>query len=149
MTSTEFIEAVRARLDIGDRQVRFDNHSRFDDRYDTVFIHYFNLPAGLGGAGGGAESENNRVMLAVNGFGRGKDEPAPGKVKVGLSICNLTNPHSSPGANYRERRWTMRAKTGTPEAIAAYVAAFLNKTAAEVPPHLTHTLRVHRAKGEV
>lgn len=148
MTSAEFIEAVRERLDIGDRQVRFDNRG-FLDRHETVFIHYFNLPVGIGGAGGGAEAENNRVMLAVTGFGRRENEPAPGKVKVGLSVCSLTNPHASPGANYRERRWTLRGKSGAPEAIARYVAEFLNKTAAEVPPHFTHTLRVHRPKGEV
>lgn len=148
MTSTEFIEAVRARLDIGDRQVRFDNHNRFSDRYGTtVFIHYFNLPHGIGGAGGGAEAENNRMLLAVNGFGRGLHDPAPGKVKVGLSVCSLSNPHAPPGADYKARRWTLRAKSGAPEAIATYVAEFLNKTAAEVPPRLTHT-RGHRAEWE-
>ncbi len=54
MTSSEFVEAVRERLQIGDRQVRFDPHSRFDDSWDTVYIHYWNLPHGIGGAGGGA-----------------------------------------------------------------------------------------------
>jgi hypothetical protein len=138
MTSDEFIEAVRSRLDIGDRQIRFDNVNRYmtPNRYDTIFIHYFNLPEGIGDAGGGAERENNRLMLAVNGFGRGQSEPAPGKVKVSTSVCHLGDPHES-------RKLALRGKTASPEKMVEYVVNYLNKVARDVPPRLTHTRGVH------
>ena len=139
MTSTEFIAELRDLLHIGDRQVRMDNHNRFNDRYDTVFVHYFNLPEGIGDAGGGAERENNRMLFAINGFGRGvNDLPPSGKIKIETSASSLSNPDAPPG-DWRAARWQLRAKTGKSEAIAKYLADFLNKTAAKVPPNFTHT----------
>lgn len=137
MTSAEFMEYLQDLLEIGDRQVRMDN--RGYSHHDTsVFVHYYNLPHGVGGAGGGAEGENNRLMLVVRGFGRAPDD-ATDKVKVETSVSALKNPHAPPGSGWREQRWTLRAKTGKPEAIAEYIAKFLNKTADEVPPNFTHT----------
>ncbi len=122
--SKPFISLVESLLDIGDRQVRFDKG------YHSVFIHYYNLSHGIGRAGGGAEFENNRVMIIVKGFGKEEDDlPPTGKVKFEVSVWAL------------DRKLSPRGKSGTPEKIAEYVASVLNKISKEIPPHYTHTGR--------
>lgn len=93
MGSAEFTDYLRSLLEIGDRQVRFDPASRFAPahrRFEDLYVHFVNLPEGLGGAGG-AEAENNRMMFIVHGFG-GESPSAPppsGKVKVKMSVSAL------------------------------------------------------------
>jgi hypothetical protein len=138
-TPAEFEQMVRGQLRIGDRQIRF--HASNASAYDlhsggptTIFVDFFNLPEGVGGAGGGAERENNRLHFLVK-FGPrhagryGEKAIAEGKASVEL------------GASALPREYTLRKKTGTPEAIARYLADFLNKVVAEVPPKFTHTRR--------
>ena len=68
--SEEFIKMVESHLNLQGRQVHFENRSRLaGDRYDTVFVNFYNLPTGRGG-GGGAEAENNRMSFVIEGFGR-------------------------------------------------------------------------------
>ena len=130
--SQDFIDMLHKYLDIGDRRIITRNlHTLGGKRYDSVYINFYNLPEGLGGAGGGAEGENNRMSFWVEGFD--KDDPhAPpptGKVKVKLSNSALP------------RSYNLRAKTAEPEKIAKYVAEFLNKVVREVPPKFTHTVK--------
>lgn len=113
----------------GDRQVKTKNESHLGGtRYDSVFVNFVNLPKGYGHGGGGAEGENNRMTFWVEGFGRDSpDAPPPtGKVKVEMRTSAMP------------RALNMRAKTGTPEKIAEYLASYLNKIAAEVEPRYTH-----------
>lgn len=133
--SAGFVEHLQSLLNIGDRQISFSNRNRFAPAhraYEMLYINFINLPQGIGGAGGGAEAENNRTMLTVDGFGgESPNAPAPtGKVKVKLSMST-----SMPLAERKK----FRAKTGTPERIAEYTADFLNKIVQEIPPHFTHT----------
>jgi hypothetical protein len=96
--------------------------------FDAIFFNFYNLPKDV--VAGGAEAQNNRMMFEVSGFDRkDKQAPAPGKVKVEMSVSALPREHK------------LRAKSGTPEIIAKYLADFINKVAKEVPPNFTHTKR--------
>jgi hypothetical protein len=135
--SADFVENVKRQLQIGDRQIHFDNYNQFSKTYDSVAIEYVNLPKGVGSAGGGAERLNNRLLIAVRGFGRqGPHEPAP-KGKVSLETMT-TSLHKGAGFS-RADRVAVRGKTATPKQMARYVADSLNKIAREVPPRYTHT----------
>jgi hypothetical protein len=69
--SEEFIKMVESHLNLQGRQVHFENRSRLaGDRYDTVFVNFYNLPTGRGG-GGGAEAENNRMSFCDRRFRQG------------------------------------------------------------------------------
>lgn len=129
--SDDFIEAVKSQLKIKDRRVRFNNKSTLGGlSYADVIINYINLPTGVGSAGGGAEAENNRMLFFVEGFGKETPHTPPprGKVRIRQEINMVT-----------DRSKNLRAKTGTPEQIAKYLADYLNKIAAEVEPRFTHT----------
>lgn len=132
MGSGPFTQDLLSLLEIGDRQVRIRKGG-----HDTVFVNFINLPQGVGGAGGGAEAENNRVMFMVSGFGRESEvaPPPTGKVKVEMRVSALP------------RSYNLRAKTGTPSAIARYLADHLKRVASEVPPHFTHTARENPGKA--
>ncbi len=93
----------------------------------TVYINFINLPEGVGGAGGGAEAENNRMMFSVGDFTKEGGPPPSGKVKVEMKLSMLP------------REYKLRAKSGPPQAAAKYLADFINKVVKEVPPHFTHT----------
>ena len=108
---------VRKHLDVGNRQVIFRPQALGGG---GVNITYINLPEGVGGAGGGAEAMNNRFLLTV-------DPAGPGKVKVETLV------------NSFDRKWRMRARTGTEEKVGKAIAMHLNKIAKEVPPKFTHT----------
>lgn len=130
--SAGFIEAVQAQLHIGDRQITFKNRSTLGGvKYDYAAVNFINLPHGVGGAGGGAEAENNRQLFWIEGFGKETPRsPAPtGKISLKQSINNLGREHS------------LRGKTGTPAQVAKYLADYLNKIAREVEPNFTHTRR--------
>ncbi len=127
--SEDFIKLLESLLRLDGRQVRLINKSTLGGlSYADVYVNFINLPAGIGGAGGGAEAENNRMSFWVRGFG--KDDPhAPppsGKVKVEHHTSALP------------REYRLRAKTGTPSQIAKYLADFLNRVVKEVEPRFTH-----------
>ncbi len=116
-TQDAFIRALDRGLGAArERQIRYRPGQ------GTLYVNFYNLPAGVGSAGGGAEAENNRLMIAVH-------EQPGGNVRA--ELVNSVFP----------REYRLRAKAGTVEKIAAYVADYLNKIAREIPPHFTHTRR--------
>ncbi len=132
MGAQEFVAALREHLKLQGRQahIRVTPSWGISDRgAESVYVNFFNLPEGVGGAGGGAEAENNRASFWVRGFGVA-GAPAPsGKVRVELSNSVFTPAHK------------LRAKSAAPGVIAKYLADHINKIVAEVPPHFTHTSR--------
>lgn len=117
-----FEEELRKHVKLDGRQLKFVPKSSMSD---TLFINFYNLPQGVGGAGGGAEAENNRMMFMVEGFP--KDGSPATKVKVEMRVSALPREHK------------LRAKSGPPAAIAKYLADFISKTVKEVEPKFTHT----------
>ena len=97
----------------------------------TVFVHYYNLPEARHAErrGGGAESENNRMMFSVSGFGATEDAEVS-KVKITHVVFSLAG-SSSP-------THSLRGKTASPEKIAQYLADYLNQIAEKIPPNYTH-----------
>jgi len=95
---------------------------------DAVYVNFINLPLGTGD-GSGAEAENNRMSFWIHGFDKHDANAPPASGKVKIDMANSALP----------RAYKLRAKTGTPDQIAAYLVAFLSKVVAEVPPHFTHT----------
>ena len=126
--SQPFAERLHALLKerVSDRNVRV----RDSKNTGSVYVNFVNLPEGVGGEGGGAEAENNRTSFWIEGFDR-KDPQAPPKGKLKIEQANSVFGRSR----------NMRAKTGTPDAIAGYLADYLAKIVAEVPPNFTHTKR--------
>jgi hypothetical protein len=125
--SEEFIKAVESHLNLQGRQIRFDNESRLaGNRYDSVFVNFYNLPTGHGRGGGGAEAENNRMSFVIEGFGKETPHSPPpiGKVKIEMRVSALP------------REYRLRGKTGTPAQVAKYLADFLNNVVKNVEPKL-------------
>jgi len=92
-----------------------------------LFVNFYNIPV-RSEPRARAELENNRMMFTVSGFGSGQSDPPPsGKVKIEQTMSALP------------REYRLRQKTGTPEQIALYLADFLNKISAQVPPKYTHS----------
>lgn len=123
----DFKAALMAAVHLDGRQLIFRGNSLGPSA--TLYMDFINLPSGVGGAGGGAEAENNRMMFSVDGFDR-KDNDAPppsGKLKVEMRLSTLPREHK------------LRAKSGTPAQVAKYLADFINKVVKEVPPRFTHT----------
>lgn len=126
--SEEFVKALESQLKLEDRHISISNKSTLGGTsYASVTIHFINLPTRVPGRG--AEAENNRVTLMVEGFGKETPNTPPptGKVKVKMLVSALP------------REYNLRAKTGTPSQVAKYVADFLNKVVKEVEPRFTHT----------
>lgn len=88
---------------------------------NSLYVTLINLPTGVGGAGGGAEAENNRMSFMI------RFEPDHSKAKIEQSVSALP------------REYKLRAKTAPPAAIAKYLGDFLSKVTKEVEPRLTHT----------
>jgi len=128
MGAPAFRDELLKRLEIGDRQAHVRaGVSWGPGKEGDVYINFINLPRGIGGAGGGAEAENNRASFWIRGFGR-EDAPSPsGKLKIEMANSALP------------RTYKLRAKTAAPGVIAKYIADFLVKIAREVPPKFTHT----------
>jgi hypothetical protein len=83
--------------------------------------------------GGGAESHNNMSQFFVNGFGTSSSDPVS-KVQVEMLVNGI---HS--GFPSRENRApNLRKKSGPPEKVAAYLAAYINDVAASFAPQFTH-----------
>jgi len=136
LSSNGFVKEFESHLSVGDRHVGFKQTSIPNGLggSDTIYIYYYNLPKHI--SVNGAEGMNNRVLLKVEGFHKtDKDAPVPlGKVKAELLSTALP------------REFRMRAKSGSPEAIAKYVATYLNTIAAKVEPNFTHTPPEGRSK---
>jgi len=106
--------------------------------YESVYVNFVNLPEGAGGGGGGAEAENNRMSFWIHGFYGAEPHASPPSGKVKIEHANSALP----------REYRLRGKTGKPEVIAKYLADFLNRVVAEVPPRWTHTSPTGAAKHE-
>jgi len=98
-----------------------------------VRVYFINLPAGIGGAGGGAEEFNNRALFSVSGFPR-DPSLAAAKVKIEQSQSVFQRSHRTgvPSVPFR-------AKSGPPGVIARYLAEYMADVVVHVPPHFTHT----------
>lgn len=104
-----FSDYLTQLLDIRDRQIFMK-----EGVTGTFYVQFYNVPKRISD---GAERENNRLMLTVEQV-RGKST-----VKVDLVVRGPAF-----GTAFK-----LRSKTGEPEAIAKYVAAFLNRAAKEEP----------------
>ena len=108
---------------------RFSSSRGFTTRpfQSAIYVNFINLPEERHRQkwGGGAESENNRMMFSIHGFG--EDETVSvDKVKIEHPVCGITS------------RPSLRGKTASPEKIAEYLAGYINKVAETVPPNFTH-----------
>ena len=75
--------------------------------------------------GGGAESENNRMLFWISGFNEDPSDPVD-KIKIEQSVNSIRGTRN------------LRAKTASPDKIAIYLAKYINEIAESVPPNLTH-----------
>jgi hypothetical protein len=75
--------------------------------------------------GGGAESENNRMLFWISGFNEEPSDPVD-KIKIEQSVNSIRGARN------------LRAKTASPDRIAIYLAKHINEIAESVPPNLTH-----------
>lgn len=137
MSATAFIELISS-LQPADRQtrIRFDPSLAGERGGGSVYVNFINLPPGIGGAGGGAEAENNRASFHVRGFAHDPTIPVS-KVKVEQSN------------NVFRRTVPFRARTGSPEVVARHISAYLANVVATVPPHFTHTARAVSETGKI
>lgn len=121
LTSTDFVKLLESKVKIGDKVLDTDNYNQFDKSYSTVYVSFFNVPKAKAS---GATGMNNRFQFKVDGFGKGENDPPPrGKVKVEATSRALV---------FQDHK--LRAKSGTPEAIATYLAGFINTVSKEVEP---------------
>jgi hypothetical protein len=119
MGSKEFVKEVERLTNLNGKWMKLDNYNKFNQRYDHVIITFINVPGG----GQGAQAMNNRYQITVDGFGAGEDDPPPkGKVKA----AELSGAYFAKQQGLKK----MRAKTGTPDKIAKYVADYISKLAA-------------------
>ncbi len=133
MSADDFVALLQS-LAPPDRQTtaRFQPSLAGERGGGSVYVNFVNLPPGGGHGGGGAEAENNRASFSVEGFAHDPAVPAA-KVKVDQSV------------NTFHRAWQgapavpFRAKSGSPDAVARYLADYLKKIVAAVPPRFTHT----------
>lgn len=112
MGSDDFVAAVRAKASLGQGYLVTKTMSRIGGtRYDMATIAFYNVSKELGKGGGGAVAMNNRLLMFVEGFGTGENEPSPtGKVKFDIGAAELLS------------RPLPRRKTATPERMVDYVA---------------------------
>lgn len=131
MNAQAFADTLRGLLQLQGRHagIRVTGLRLVANQPDDVYVNFINLPEGVGKAGGGAEAENNRASFWVRGFGVHGAPSATGKVKVEMANSVFRSKGIAP----------MRAKTASPSVIAKYLADYINKIVAEVPPHFTHT----------
>lgn len=117
----DFLEKAK-KLDVGDRTIGADEGAVLAGRHSIAFVHFYNVPKEKSR---GATGENNRMLFSIEGFDKtDPNAPAPGKVKIEQRV------------NALDRKWTLRAKTATPQAILDYLGTFLKKVVAEVEPKI-------------
>jgi hypothetical protein len=137
MSAAAFVDALREHLQIGDRYISSRVESSWGPRKDEeVYVNFVNLPIAVvqRREGGGAEAENNRASFWIRGFGTA-GAPAS-RVKIECSNSVFSPAHK------------LRAKTGSPAAVAKYLAEFLNRIARDVPPRFTHTTVSEARRGK-
>ena len=133
LDAAEFCALVKSMVDLHGKYMSCSHGGM--GSHSQVFVDFVNLPVERvrEKRGGGAEASNNRFLAVVDGFARQLGEPPPaGKVKAKTRISL----YGAPPALSK-----FRAKTGTPEAVAKYVAAHISKMTAEVPSQFTHANR--------
>ena len=96
--------------------------------HGSVFVTFINLPYARfkERRGGGAESENNRVLFSVQGFDSNPGTPVA-KVTVETRVNNVVS---------RDQR--LRKKTAAPAKIAEYLAKYIGEVASSTSPNFTH-----------
>lgn len=141
MTAEEFMALVKSEADVRDRGLRMS----FSPRSGQLFVNYYNLPEDIIARreGGGAEAENNRFMFVVAGFSEGRTGAGQG---VPIAATKVKLEHTINSGNHAYR---LRGKTGSPEQVARYLAAFLTKIATEVEPRYTHTREPNARRRKV
>ena len=145
MNALEFTAALEAGLSplvSGERTViaRFKSSRGYTNRplQSSIAVNFINLPEARHAQrrGGGAESENNRMLFMIDGFGEDESESVE-KVVIEQRVNGLGDPWGIGGERI-SRPKPLRKKTARPEKIAEYLANYLNDVAANVPPNLTH-----------
>jgi hypothetical protein len=121
MSSNEFINAIE-KANLKGRILRFNKTSL--GMSDTIFINFYNVPGGEGKAGGGAEAENNRVMIAVSGFDKKDLDKQVARITVDLRI------------SFFPKARGFRGRTTRPEVGAEFIISFLEGVANEFEPKL-------------
>jgi len=139
LTAEMFIEVLRERLSLlvhEDRFVVADLTPRLGPPGPgraSVTVTFVNLPESRvrERRGGGAESENNRMLFMVRGFNDPPHDADPSaRVEAEQLVCNVGHPGS--GAK------KMRKKTADPDKVATYLANYINDVAATFAPQFTH-----------
>ena len=123
---TEVLQELLSVLVHEDRFVVAEVVPRLGGSRDSVHVTFVNLPKSRvkERRGGGAESENNRMLFAVRGFD--DDDLSPtSRVTVEMLVNNTSAKR-------------MRKKTDVPIKIATYLAAYINEAAASLTPRFTH-----------
>ena len=130
MNANDFIEQLELALAHvrSERTVLARFEAAFLVGHGSVFVTFINLPYARfkERRGGGAESENNRMLFSVQGFDSYPATPVA-KIMVETLVNNITP---------RDQR--LRKKTADPAKIAEYLAAYIGKTAESFPPNFTH-----------
>jgi len=126
MSAEEFKAAMDKLVNVGDRHF----FCEVDSSFGTTAVHctLINLPKELPHQG--AEAMNNRLLISVD-F---PSDPAD-KVKTKQLMSSLPV--------------KMRGKSGPPAKVAEYVSKFINKTAKDVEPKLTHSKLSSASKKKI
>ena len=132
--ATEFLDILNSNLSpLVDRKrtviATFKSSKGFTILPDrsNIAVNFINLPQERHKErrGGGAESENNRMLFWISGFNENPSDPVD-RIKIEQSVNSIRGSRN------------MRAKTASPDKIALYLARYINETAGSVPPNLTH-----------
>ena len=132
--ANEFLDLLNANLSPlvdGERTViaAFKSSKGFTNRpgSSNIAVNFINLPRERHQQrrGGGAESENNRMLFWISGFNEDPSDPVD-KIKIEQSVNSIRGARN------------LRAKTASPDKIAIYLAKYINEIAESVPPNLTH-----------
>jgi len=135
MTADQFMLALKERLSVlvhDERTVLLDYHVGLVQGRGRahVSLTFINLPYPRvrERRGGGAESENNRVLFFANNFNSPPfgDEPVE-KVTVEQLVNNVG-----------DRSENLRKKTASPDKVASYLANYVNNLASSHEPRFTH-----------
>lgn len=137
--SEDFKNAILAKAQTGVGRLGINTKSTLGgERYDHVTITFINVPEEQGRGGGGAVAMNNRLLMFVEGFGKGFNEPPPkGKVKFEVGAAELL---------YGTDMKRPRGKTASPEKMVDYVVKIIDK-AAKLPPKLPPGTQMNPSKS--
>lgn len=125
LSSKQFVEAV-SKADTKGRVIRFMTRSL--GRSDTLFIHYFNLPADAKISLGSATGENNRMSFKIDGFDKDSEDVPTSKVRIEHLV------------SYLPREVSFRARHMKPEGAVELLVNFIEKIAREYEPRIPEKL---------